>query len=137
MTQTESVLDGVRNRSLPVRTALAGVLGVVLNAALVQVAAAASIAPDFRALTLPPVAFLSILGVVGAAVVYVLLGRYVEDRDRTFTRVAAVVLVLSFLPDIALLAVDPAATALGVVVLMVMHVVVAGTTVGLIPAGDR
>lgn len=77
-----------------------------------------------------PVAFLSAVGVAGATAVYWALSRYLTDSDRTFVRVAAVVLLISFVPDIALLAVDPAATPLAVIVLMVMHVVVAVASVG-------
>jgi hypothetical protein len=47
-------------------------------------------------------------------------------------RIAAGVLLLSLIPDVGLLAVDPAATPLAVVVLMVMHVVVAAVSVGLL-----
>jgi len=55
-----------------------------------------------------------------------------RDADRPFVRVAAAVLVLSFIPDIALLAVDPTATPLAVVVLMAMHAAVAAASVGLL-----
>jgi hypothetical protein len=106
------------------------VLAVLANAALVVGVGALDVAPEFRALTLPPVVFLSALGAVGATVVYGLLGRDVANRDRTFLRVAGAVLVLSFVPDVALLVVDPAATVLAVVVLVLMHVVVAVASVG-------
>nr|WP_238593314.1 DUF6069 family protein [Halobiforma lacisalsi] len=117
-------------RSLPVRGGLAVVLAVLANAALVVGAETFDIAPGFQALTLPPVAFLSALGAVGATVVYGLMARYGADVDRTFIRVAGGVLILSFVPDLALLAVDPVATVLGVVLLMIMHVVVAAASVG-------
>ena len=71
-------------------------------------------------------------GVVGATLVYALLLRRSRAPRRTFVRVAAAVLVLSFLPDLALLALDPAATVGGVVVLMLMHVVVAAASVGVL-----
>ena len=74
--------------------------------------------------------------VVGAAAVYALLRRRTGEPARTFRRVAAVVLALSLLPDLGLLVADSAATPLGVVVLMAMHVVVAGISVRLLPAGD-
>ena len=112
------------------RGGLAAVLAVLANAVLVVGVGALDLAPEFRALTLPPVAFLSALGAGGATVVYWLLGRYVKEVDRTFLRIAGAVLVLSFVPDIALLAIDPAATVLGVVVLILMHVIVAGVSVG-------
>jgi hypothetical protein len=113
-----------------VRGGLAVVLAVLANAVLVVGVGALDLAPEFRALTLPPVAFLSALGAGGATVVYWLLGRYVKEVDRTFLRIAGAVLVLSFVPDVALLAIDPAATVLGVVVLILMHVIVAGVSVG-------
>jgi hypothetical protein len=118
-----------RSPSVPVRGGLAVVLAVLANVVLVLGVDALGIAPSFRALTIPPVAFLSALGAGGATVVYWLLGRYVSDADQMFVRVAAGVLLLSFVPDVALLAIDPAATPLAVVVLMAMHVVVAAVSV--------
>jgi hypothetical protein len=100
-----------------------------VNAVLVVAAGALGLAPGFQALTLPPVAVLSALGAGGAAVVYGLFRRLVSAPDRTFIRVAGVVLILSFVPDVALLTADPAATVPSVVLLMFMHVVVAGASV--------
>ena len=113
-----------------VRGAVAVALSVLVNAVLVVAVGAIGVAPDFQALTILPVAFLSAFGAAGAAGTYWLLDGRVDDVDRTFTRAAATVLVLSFVPDIALLFVDPAATVVGVVILMVMHVVVAVAAVG-------
>jgi len=118
--------------SVPVRGLLAVALAIVLNVVLVLGANAIGVAPGFRALTIPPVAFLSALGAGGATLVYWLLRRYVGVTDRTFVRLAGGVLLLSFLPDVALLAVDPSATPLAVVLLMAMHVVVAAVAVGLL-----
>jgi hypothetical protein len=108
------------------RAAIAVVASVAVNVGIVLAADAAGVGDDFRALTIPPVATLSAAGVVGAAVVYRLLARRVEDPDRTFRRVAVAALAVSFLPDLGLLVGDPAATPVGVALLMVMHVVVAG-----------
>ncbi|MDZ5811304.1 DUF6069 family protein [Halorubrum sp. AD140] len=119
-----------RSPSLTVRGALAVALAVLANVALVFVAEALAVAPDFRALTVPPVAFLSAVGAGGATVVYWLFGRFFGDAERVFVRVAAGVLLVSFVPDLALLAVDPTATPLAVVLLMAMHVVVAAAAVG-------
>lgn len=110
-------------------------LSAIVNAAIVAAASAAGIAPGLEALTLPSVVVLSVAGAVGATVVYALLDRYVARPNRTFRRVAAVVLVLSFVPDLWLLAADPAATVPGIVVLVVMHVVVAAASVGFLPTG--
>ena len=127
MTSAENTTT--RSPSVPVRGGLAVVLAVLANVGLVLGVDALGIAPEFQALTIPPVSVLSALGAGGATVVYWLLGQYVSDADRTFVRVAAGVLLLSFVPDVALLAIDPAATPLAVVVLMAMHVVVAAVSV--------
>lgn len=127
---TASARTARNSPSIAVRGGVAIVLAVLANVVLLLGVNALEIAPEFRALRVPPVAFLSAVGAAGAAVVYWVLSRYVTDVDRTFVRVAAVVLVLSFVPDLALLAVDPAATPLAVVVLMAMHVVVAAASVG-------
>jgi uncharacterized membrane protein len=122
--------------SLVRRGLIAVVLSVVANAVLLVVAQATRIAPDFRPLAWPPVVFLTVVGAVGAVAVYWLLSRWADDPDRTFTLVAGVVLVLSFVPDLFLLSADENATVLGVVVLMAMHVTVAAICVGVLTRGE-
>lgn len=129
MNEVSSRTPTRRHRSVPVRGGVAAALAVLVNAVLVAGLSSLGVAPGFDALTLPPVAFLSAVGAVGAALVYWALSRYVADANRVFVRVAGVVLVLSFVPDVALLALDPAATVLGVVALMMMHVTVAVASV--------
>ena len=114
------------------RGALAAVAAAVVNAVVVLATTAVGVAPGFRPLSLPPVLLFSVLGVAGATAVCWLLRRRGSNPDRTFRRVAAVVLLLSFLPDLGLLSVDPAATVPGVVVLMAMHVVVAAVSVAVL-----
>lgn len=104
-------------------------LAVLVNAVLVFGFSSLEVAPNFDALTIPPVVFLSAVGAIGATVVYWALERYTRDPDRVFLQVAAAVLVLSFVPDVALLELDPAATVPGVIALMVMHVTVAVVSV--------
>jgi CDP-diglyceride synthetase len=118
--------------TLTLRGGAAALVAVVVNAALVAIAQALNVAPGFMALSYPPVAFLSAVGAVGATVVYALIARRRDDPDPLFVRVAGVVLVLSFLPDVGLLFGDEAATIPGVVVLMLMHVVVAAASVRLL-----
>lgn len=132
---TDTARDGSKSPSVPMRGGLAVAVAVLANVVFVVGVGALGIAPGFSALTVPPVAFLSALGAAGATVVYWLLRRYAGDADRadrTFVRVAVGALVLSFVPDLALLRFDPAATPVAVVVLMVMHVVVAAVSVGLL-----
>ena len=111
------------------RGAIAAALAALANAAIVLGASAAGVAPNFRALTIPPVVFLTIVGVAGATLVFWVLARRRAAPEALFTRVAIAVLVVSLLPDVALLGFDPAATVAGVLVLMVMHVVAAAVSV--------
>ncbi|QPV61244.1 hypothetical protein I7X12_10725 [Halosimplex litoreum] len=139
MATTNTDSRAVRTRSLPVRAGLTAVLAATANAGLVAAAQAVGIAPEFRALTYPPVVFLSVIGALGAAGVYALLRDRVAEPAATFRTVAVAVLVVSFVPDLALLFADPAATPAGVVVLMAMHVVVAAVAVELLVSwrGER
>jgi uncharacterized membrane protein YoaK (UPF0700 family) len=118
--------------SLVRRGAVAAAVAATANAVLVVAATAAGVAPGLRPLALAPVVLLTVVGVVGATAVYWLLRRRASNPDRTFLRVAAVVLVLSLLPDVGLLSTDPAATVPGVVVLMAMHVVAAAASVAVL-----
>lgn len=130
MAEVTQARPSEHSRPLAVRGAVAVVVSVLVNVVLVLAVGALGIAPGFRPLAVPPVAFLSAMGAVGATAVYWGLTRYRNAPDRSFVRLAAVVLVLSFLPDVGLLLNDPAATVAGVVALMVMHVVVAAASVG-------
>lgn len=123
--------------SVWVRGAVAAGSAVAVNVALVLLAGLTDLAPGFRALTVPPVAFLSAVGAIGAVGAYLLIRRRSGHPARTFRRVAIGVLLLSFLPNLVLLVVDEAATALGVALLVVMHVTVAAICIGLIPVRDR
>ncbi|UPW01101.1 DUF6069 family protein [Halorussus gelatinilyticus] len=109
---------------------LAVALSVLANAVVLTAALALDVAPGLRTVAWPPVLFLTVVGAVGAVVAYWALSRFSDAPDRQFTLLAAVVLVLSFVPDLVLLSVDPAATVAGVAVLMVMHVTVAAACVG-------
>jgi hypothetical protein len=122
-------------RTLLARATVAAAVAAAVNAALVALAAATGIAGEFRALSYPPVLVLTVVGVAGATAVYAVLLRRRADPDRAFVRTATAVLLLSFLPDVAVLVLDPAATPAGVLVLLVMHVVVAGASVGVLVRG--
>src|SRR5262245_59290416 len=84
-----------------------------------------NISPEFPPLQSgPPVAF-TIMGVLGAVIVFAIVGRLARRPIRLFRRIALVVLLLSFLPDIALLATGalPGTSLVAVGTLAVMHVV--------------
>ena len=69
-------------------------------------------------------------GVILAGVAFAVLQRFVHDTARLYARVAIVALVLSLIPDGALLFInEPGATVPAVVSLMVMHTVAAAVVV--------
>lgn len=116
-----------------IRGAIAAALAVTVNVAIVVLAGSVGVAPGFRALTVPPVAFLSAAGTAGAAVTYPVIRRRSVRPERTFRRVVVAVLLVSFLPDLGLLVADETATPLGIGLLMLMHVTVAAICIRLIP----
>lgn len=132
MVAHDSASTASHRRPLVLRGGIAAVLAIAINIVIVVAAGALDLAPGFQPLTIPPVTLFSALGAVGATIVYWLSARYLSDGDRTFVRIAIAVLVLSFVPDVALLQSDPAATVPGVIVLMIMHVVVAAVSVALL-----
>lgn len=71
-----------------------------------------------------PIVLTSVAG-LGAVIIYAVLGRSVRQPIHLFQRVAAVALVVTFIPDILLLIIRfyPGTTAMNVAVLMLMHVV--------------
>lgn len=109
--------------------AIALVLAVAVNQ-IIRFIAVAVLNPDpaFMPLTWwQPAAMFTVIGVIGAVIVYALLRRFTRDPDRTFRTVALVGLLLSFIPNI-LTGLNPeAAPAPGVtwpniIALMLMHI---------------
>lgn len=127
MFETKGV--AVETKELVKRGGIAVVLSVVANLVLLQLVLVPELVQQFEPLNIAPVALFSGLGAVGATVAYAVVDRLSETPDRMFTRVAVIVLLLSFVPDIFLLQAEPTATVPAVIVLMVMHVVVAVASV--------
>lgn len=133
VTQTSS-----RNRTPLARRGLVAVgLSAIVNAVVLAIVRALEIAPGFRPFQWAPVLLLSIAGAAGAVVVYWLIERRSARPDRTFSIVAGVVLVASFIPDVRLLSVDENATTLAVLVLMFMHVTIAAVCLATLVDGGR
>ena len=111
-------------------TAIALAIVIPLDLAVELLAREAfAVSPDFEPFqgTVAPYAA---GGIVIAAVVFATLRRFVRDADRVYVRLAAVALVLSWIPDVALLIIhDPGATVPAVASLMVMHALAAGIVV--------
>jgi hypothetical protein len=114
-------------------TAIALVLAVPLDLAIEALARQAfAVSPEFQPFqgTVAPYAA---GGIILAGATFAVLPRFVRDASRVYVRVALVMLVLSWIPDAALLVIhDPGATVPAVGSLMVMHAVTAAITVTLL-----
>jgi hypothetical protein len=114
---------------------LAIVAATVANVILQQLAVAV-LRPDpaFMPLTLMSPIVFTVVGVLGAVIVYALVGRFARNPVPLFRRIALITLVISFIPDILMLVTgfNPGTTLANVVVLMLMHVVAWAIAVGML-----
>ena len=112
--------------------AVAGIAAAVVNVVISAIARGPfDASDDFAPLTPGPIVMWTVLGaVLGAAGWRVFVNRSARSRA-LLTKLVPTVLVLSFLPDLALLANDamPGQTTAGVLALMVMHVATAAVVV--------
>jgi hypothetical protein len=114
---------------------LAAILAAVANAVVYFVAYRLGAMPRDVAvqgsgsITLEPVVFASVIGAVGATIVFAIVALLARRRPiRTFSVVAAVVLVLSFYTPFTI----PGAPVAMVATLLLMHVVAAVVIVGVL-----
>ena len=114
-------------------TAIALVIAVPVDLAIEAFARQAfAVSPEFEPFQ-GTVAPYTAGGVVLAGVAFAVLQRFIPDVTRVYVRLAIVALVLSWIPDVALLLInEPGATVPAVVSLMVMHAVAAAVVVTLL-----
>lgn len=127
--QFDAAGTAIPTATLTVRGIVAVVIALVANGLLLGAVLATDLVEPFEPLSIGSVALFTVLGAIAATLVFGFLTRRSEQPDRTFIVLAGIVLVLSFGPDAWLLQSDPEATVPGVLVLMVMHVVVAASSV--------
>jgi len=105
---------------------LAIVASIIANL-LVRIVTVALLNPDpaFQPLGWGPPIGLTFFGVLGAIIIYAIIGRFSRRPITLFRRIALVALIVSFVPDIALLVVpsQPGTTIGAVIALIVIHVV--------------
>ena len=131
-TTTTELRGNHAGRRVLIRGIAAVVVSAVANAVLLAAVLESGAVQPFSELAYPRVVVLSALGAAAATIVYWFIAQRRANPDRLFVLVALVALVLSFVPDIGLLATRPDATVPGVVVLMAMHVVVAAVCIALL-----
>jgi hypothetical protein len=109
----------------------AALIAVALNALVSWVAVSWGAPATYGPLTLPAYGLFTVLGVVGGWVGWMLVRRRAQSPDRTLRLLVPVVTLVSFVPDVLLLAFGfiPGATTLAVLALMVMHIVVVAVAV--------
>ena len=129
--------EGIVWKRLPLAVLLAAVAATVANALVYFTASALGFIPDSvliptaggeSPLTVGMVAIASVVGAVGAAVVFTVIGLFVRRPVRLFRTVAAVVLVLSFATPLTI----PGAPLSMILSMEVMHVVAWAVIVGLL-----
>ncbi len=92
------------------------------------------VSPGFPALALGPTVVFTVVGVLGAVLVFALVARFARRPVRLFRRIALVVLLVSFVPNVLLLLSDSVAgaTVPAVGTLMFEHVVAWAVSVGIL-----
>jgi len=107
-------------------TAIALVVAVPVDLAIEAIARQAfAVSPEFEPFQ-GTVAPYTAGGVILAGATFAVVRRVAQDPGRAYVRLALVALVLSWIPDVALLAIhDPGATVPAVASLMLMHAVTA------------
>jgi len=113
-----------------IATAVALVIAVPVDLAIEAIARQAfAVSPQFEPFQ-GTVAPYTAGGVILAGIAYAVVHRFFRDADRVYVRLAIVALVLSWIPDVALLFInEPGATVPAVASLMVMHAVTAAVVV--------
>jgi hypothetical protein len=134
--------DRTKNTRIRFKLWWVGVLAIITSVAanllvLMLAVTILGISPNFEELNgdgaVITVISLTALGVLGAVIVFALLQRFARRPILMFKRIAAVALVLSFVPDVLLLvASEPGTTLASVGVLMSMHVVTWAISVGML-----
>ena len=114
------------------RGATAAVFAVLANVVIVLAVTTVGAVEPFTHLEPVRVAVFTLGGVAGATLAYGVIRRRRDRPDRDFLIVAAVVLVLSWIPDVTVIPTVPGATTDGVVVLMALHVTTAAIAYGVL-----
>lgn len=134
MTTTDSSTS-IISSDLTRRGAITAALAVVVNVVIVLGVRTTGAVQPFAHLAYARVSLFTVLGVVGATLVYGLIRRRRERPDRDFAVVASVVLVLSWIPDLTFIPTVPGSTTGGVATLMALHATTAAICYGILTRG--
>lgn len=113
------------------------VLSVIGNLILLWIAnLLVDIPPEFAPLGPLRISVFTVVFLLGAIIVYAILAVKADHPIRTYQRVGWIFLIVSFIPDIAMLFVDfmPGATITAVIILMLTHIVAGLMAIYVLPA---
>lgn len=118
---------------------VATIIAIAVNAAIAAVALATGATAGYGPLTFPAYALFTVLGIGAGWAGWVLVHRRARDPRRTLLVLVPTLTVLSFVPDVLLLAFGfiPGTTATAVIALMLMHLVVVAVAVSAFALADR
>jgi hypothetical protein len=131
MTTLTQTLPATSARRTAVITLIAAIAVAVIAAQIIALAALAAGAAPFPPLMAYVFGPFAALGVLGGYVGWRIVRRVVPNPRAVLRILVPVVLVLSFVPDLALLITGfiPGTTTTGAIALMLMHLTVAGVVV--------
>ncbi|GAA1618788.1 DUF6069 family protein [Actinoplanes couchii] len=125
----------VAQQTTPLRVAggiaLAAIGSVAVNAVIAMLAHAAGASDEFMPLTIGAYGFLSVVGVLIAAIGWAVIRRAAKQPAAVFRWLVPTIVVVSLIPDVLLLTGEgqPGTGIVAVVALMLMHVAVAAVAV--------
>jgi uncharacterized protein DUF6069 len=109
-------------------TVLTATIGVLIVRAIARAILPSPYAPGLEMILLPII--LTLVLCTGAVLVFALVGRFAKNPARTYLMIASIFLVISFLPDLAVVSAPfPGAGWPYSITLMTMHVVAGFITV--------
>ena len=109
-------------------TVLAAIIGVLIVRTIAMAILQPPYAPGLEMIMIPIV--LTLVLCTGAVIVFALVGRFAKNPVRTYLIISSIFLVISFLPDIAVVSMPlPGAGWAYSITLMIMHVVAGFITV--------
>ncbi|WP_048075786.1 DUF6069 family protein [Halorubrum sp. AJ67] len=123
----------IDTQTLIARGVVALAIALIVNLVLGWVALTQNLVASTEFFQYPPIVVWTLLGMVGATVVYRVLTQRSTAPDRIFVRIAAIVLVLSFIPDLGLALFTDSVTLSEAIGLMSLHVPPAIVTVLALP----
>lgn len=120
MSTSNSSVSGTRTLATHGAGALA--IALVVNLTLGWIALSQNLVASTEFFHYPGIVVWTLLGMAGATVVYGVLRRRSATPDRTFVRIAIIVLVLSFVPNVGLAVFSNSVTTSEAIGLMALHV---------------